>query len=74
MESCFAKTKRCTNYGQCSNYPDGYGRCVHAICEPTYALLCGDNGINYASQCWMERESFLTKTMIRPQKNEPCCE
>ena len=72
--NCFKKTKKqpCTNYGKCSAYPIGEVKCVHALCEPTYAPICGDNGINYASQCWMERESSLSGKMIRPQKNEAC--
>lgn len=63
----------CEYYGECVSYPDGDNKCSHPLCEPNYSLLCGDNGINYASECWMEKEAFALKKMIEMGKNEPCC-
>ena len=73
-ESCFNKENKCEHYGQCMAYPGGdKTECIRAKCKPTYALVCGDNGLNYASQCWMESDSFMGKTTIRVEKDQPCC-
>ena len=71
--------------GKCSkNTCHKYARCIslpfmeRALCacqtctEEPYALVCGDNGMTYASECHMQREMCLEKKEITLIKRGAC--
>lgn len=51
---------------------DGKPKCVCPTCDVEYDVICGDDGVNHASQCWMERESCVKSKSIKVAKKEPC--
>lgn len=68
------KTKDCQINAHCVATLDGQAKCVCPLCDDEYDVICGNDGINYASQCWMERESCLKSKEIKVAKKEPCSE
>ena len=52
---------------------DGQAKCVCPMCEEErYEVVCANDGLNYASQCWMERESCMKSQNLQVSKREPC--
>ena len=49
------------------------GICVCSTCDDQpYALVCGDNDVTYANECYMKRTICLENKEIRLVKRGPC--
>lgn len=71
LDTC--SKKDCPFYGKCVELADGQTQCVCPMCiEDRYDVVCANDGLNYASQCWMERESCLKSQNLEVAKREPC--
>ena len=62
----------CEFNSKCTTTVDGVANCVCPICNNEYDLVCGNDGVNYASQCWMEREGCLKSKSINVAKKGAC--
>lgn len=58
----------CANYGKCEVHR-GRPRCVcPSSCPGPKRPICGSDGVTYASQCDLEKESCTSKKEITPAK------
>jgi len=65
--------KDCPFNGKCLQVADGEAKCVCPMCdEDQYEVVCANDGLNYASQCWMEHESCMKSKDLQVAKREPC--
>ena len=68
------RIEKCTKpFAKCIKQVDHTAVCKCPVCpKDIYSPICGDNGLTYASQCFMERENCLQGTDIQLSRNEPC--
>ena len=66
---------KCNFYSKCIPTADRRALCVCPYCaENDYNPVCGNDGMSYASYCWMKSASCLKQKMITSVKDKVCGE
>lgn len=64
--------KACDFFGKCLAKPDKTTDCVCPVCKLEYNIVCGNDGNNYASLCWMKQYACQQKKSVTLLQKQPC--
>ena len=59
-------------YETCSSYVNGSSICSCPICEESYEMVCGSDGITYPSKCYLEKHACINDLGITLARRSAC--
>ena len=70
LDSC--SNVKCSYGSKCVQRIDRTTECICPSCPAIYVPICGDNGITYASECYLRQTACNGKFELKVIKDEAC--